>query len=247
MIFRKENLAVWRKKMSEVNIENNKSEEKSAKSEKSENSTKQNFRKKISLRIPQTKRIVLANCILFIGLALIILGLVIFLKNFFIDKQIKVLACVINLIIAEICFFICFGFLKLPTLIYFGTFFVLNGILSFFVESEFFEITLAQLWPIVIINTGLSFIPYQLFKFKKFKSSFLFPAILFICLGIIFLLFSLKIIPISFSSFIRLWWPLIFVIVGIALIVTFIVLKTSKGKQTLSQVQEFVDFDGDNL
>ncbi len=210
-------------------------------------SDKQKLKKKISLRIPQTKRTIIANSILFVGLVLIILGLAIFLKNFFVNKQIKVLACVINLIIAEICFFVCFGFLKLPSLVYAGTFFVLNGILSFFVESEFFEITLAQLWPIIIINTGLSFIPYQLFKFKKFKSSFLFPAILFICLGIIFLLFSLKVIPISFSSFIKFWWPLIFVIVGIALIVTFVILKTSKGKQTLSQVQEFVDFDGDNL
>ncbi len=234
--------------MSESNIkENDLEDKKTEQPDFNANPDNKSAKKNISLKIPQTKQTVLANCILFIGLFLIILGLVIFIKNFFVNKEIKVMACVINLIVAEICFFVCFGFLKLPSLIYFGTFFVLNGILSFFVESAHFAITLLELWPIVIINTGLSFIPYQIFRFKKLKSIFLFPAILFVCLGIVFLLFSLKLIPISFSAFIRLWWPLIFVVVGIALIITFVVLKTSRGKKTLSQVQEFVDFDGDNL
>ncbi len=199
---------------------------------------------KWNIKIPQTKKTVLANCVLLAGLVLLVSGVAIFLENFFVNREIKILPCVINLAIGEICLFICFGFLKIPSLIFAGTFFIFNGILSFFAESPFFELSFNQIWPFVIINTGLSLIPYQIAKFKKLKSNYLFPAILFVGLGIIFLLFSMKIIPISFTNFIKTWWPLVLIFMGIVLIATFIMLKSGINQEKLNQ---YVDFDGDNL
>lgn len=199
---------------------------------------------KKTIKIPQTKETVAANCVLLAGLVLLILGLTIFLENLFINREIKILSCVINLAAGEICLFICFGFFKLPSLIFLGTFFIFNGILAFFSESPFFGLSFGKLWPFIIINTGLSLFPYQIAKFKKLKSNYLFPALLFITLGILFLLFSMKIIPVSFTNFIKTWWPLVFVFMGIMLIVTFIMLKSGKNREKLNQ---YVDFDGDNL
>jgi FtsH-binding integral membrane protein len=80
-----------------------------------------------------------------------------------------------------------------------------------------------QTWPVMVIAAGISLVPAGLYKLRRMKSIYLFPAISLIVLGIFFSLFSFHILKVSLSTFIHQWWPLFFVIIGVILVVLYFI------------------------
>lgn len=81
--------------------------------------------------------------------------------------------------------------------------------------------TVFQIWPIGIIVAGIIMIVCGVYKYKKFKFGFGIPGVVLICMGLWFMLFSFKIIKISFSTFATIAGPLFMLVVGVVLVLFF--------------------------
>ena len=66
------------------------------------------------------------------------------------------------------------------------------------IKINFLESELKRLWPIMLISFGITLIPAGYIKMKKFKTVYIVPAIFLSIFGIVFMLFSFKIIKVSF-------------------------------------------------
>lgn len=121
---------------------------------------------------------------------------------------------------------------KRSLLIALGFMFVFNGIFFSLCAAGFLGLTVSRFWPVVIINTGLSFFVSDFFIYQRLRSVFFFPAVFLFILGVIFLLFSTDVFHVSFRKFISVFWPIVLVVFGVILIVTYGV-KRKTGEEFL--------------
>ncbi len=80
---------------------------------------------------------------------------------------------------------------------------------------------LERYWPAFMMITGLSLIPYGYRKKGAARTAIIIPALFITVLSLVFLLFSLGTTGITFRQFVRQWWPLVLIALGLALIVSF--------------------------
>jgi hypothetical protein len=88
-----------------------------------------------------------------------------------------------------------------------GMVLTLGGLMFLLVTTVLGEQSLPRVWPVFMLITGLSMVPYG-FRRKG-------------CLALVFLPFSVRREEGGFAQFVRQWWPIILVMLGIALIVSF--------------------------
>lgn len=81
--------------------------------------------------------------------------------------------------------------------------------------------SLARIWPVFMLITALSLVPFGLRKRAAARTAILVPAIFFFFLGLVFLPFSLHHEDGGLVAFVRQWWPMILVVLGITLIISF--------------------------
>ena len=131
--------------------------------------------------------------------------------------------------VASVCVMI-FGavvFYVAMTLVHWAVFFF-SGLLLFFlglfmtfVFSNVLPFSPGHLWPISVMLCGLCLLLTCIFKHRKLRGVYLFPSVLILVLGAVFLLFSLDVIKISFSVFVAKWGPLVLILAGAALVGVF--------------------------
>jgi MFS family permease len=92
---------------------------------------------------------------------------------------------------------------------------------------------LANIWPFFMIIAGLSLFPYAHKKRGKRRLGINISGILIIVLALIFLPFSLGFLNVSFLEFMLDWWPVIFMVIGLVLVVIYFIrkVKTSSKKE----------------
>jgi hypothetical protein len=76
----------------------------------------------------------------------------------------------------------------------------------------------SKVWPAISIFAGTALIPAARFRTHPSLSRFVVPAIAFIILGIVLLVFSLDIVSFSFKKFILTAWPLLLLFAGVLLL-----------------------------
>jgi hypothetical protein len=97
----------------------------------------------------------------------------------------------------------------------------LGGIVFLLMNTVLRGQDLARIWPTFMLVTGLSLVPYGFRKQGSARTAIVVPG-LFICLlALLFFPFSLRLTETDFTSFVRQWWPMILVVLGIGLIVSF--------------------------
>ncbi|MBI9102904.1 MAG: hypothetical protein JEY99_10845 [Spirochaetales bacterium] len=99
----------------------------------------------------------------------------------------------------------------------FAGMFLIQGAVFGIVKHKLPEVYILSLWPVFLLMSGLTLMPYSLRKKRKRRTIFLVPAISFIILSIVFLPFSLNITTLSLGEFVRIWWPLFFLILGLVI------------------------------
>jgi len=102
-------------------------------------------------------------------------------------------------------------------LLFFGMICAQAGFLGLF-ESWFSFIDIYRIWPIFLFMAGLTLLPHGFRKRRNNRVIFIIPGFTFIFLAGIFLPFSLGLAQMSFMEFVNLWWPLLFVFLGILLL-----------------------------
>ncbi len=94
-----------------------------------------------------------------------------------------------------------------------------GGLVMLLLNTVLKEESLGRIWPSFMLITGLSLIPYAYKKHGAARTAIIIPAIFIAAMAIVFFPFSLH--PGGFKAFVLQWWPLIPVILGIALVVSF--------------------------
>lgn len=103
-----------------------------------------------------------------------------------------------------------------------GVIISLAGIFILLKERLLTESTIGMIWPIFMIMTGVAFFPYASRKRGTRRLSFIISGITVIILAISFLPFSFGLTQRSFAGFVAIWWPVLFIIMGVILLAVYI-------------------------
>jgi hypothetical protein len=78
--------------------------------------------------------------------------------------------------------------------------------------------------------TGMSLIPYGLQKHGSARTAIVVPGVFISCLALLFIPFSLRRAGGGFMAFVQQWWPMMLIIVGLALIISFFATRRPSNK-----------------
>ncbi|MBQ0051412.1 MAG: hypothetical protein KBT11_05040 [Treponema sp.] len=169
------------------------------------------------------------NLLLAAGFVCILAGLLLisyFSASF--RQQIPVSA-IITMVSGAAIVYIAIALLRWASIFFAGLYIFACGLLFTFIHANVVESNLSQLWPLFVIFCGLCLLLTCLFKHRRIRSVYGMPAGIMIGMGIVFFLFSFKIITISFVSFISKWFPLILICFGAVLVGIFVYQKAFSG------------------
>ncbi|MBO4403906.1 MAG: hypothetical protein J5780_01070 [Treponema sp.] len=176
-----------------------------------------------------TKYSVKYDVILASGLVFLLLGIVYgLLKLSSGNSDISVLAPVIFISCGEILLFITFAFTKGTGTFFCGMYFVLLGAILLFVRVRFSSVDLTDLWPLLVLISGVALFLTGIYRTKKIFTFYNFPSVLLFSLGLIFLMFSLKVFKAKFITLLQKFWPLVLIFFGLALVATFLIQQSNK-------------------
>lgn len=99
-----------------------------------------------------------------------------------------------------------------------GMILALGGLFFFLLYTLIPEKSLEKIWPAFMDITGLSLIPYALRKRAKTRIGIIISAVAMVLLSILFFPFSLELTDMKFSQFVLTWWPIVFLLSGLGLI-----------------------------
>ncbi len=100
---------------------------------------------------------------------------------------------------------------------------------------------MTELWPIMVILSGLVLIPLGFIRYGFLPISFIVSAFVLFLLGFLFLLFSLNVIEMSITEFVSKWWPAVFIFFGLALIILFFYSKKHEQEKWVKSSEDFGD------
>lgn len=106
----------------------------------------------------------------------------------------------------------------------------LGGVVFLLMNTILASQSLARIWPAFMLVTGLSLVPYGFRKKGSARTAIVVPGLFISCLALLFLPFSIHHAEGGFASFVMQWWPMILVILGIALIVSFFTSRRPSSK-----------------
>lgn len=178
------------------------------------------------------------NIILAVGFLLILAGLL--LISFFSSELIDDFPVldVLIMILGAAIFYITLVWLKWASAFFAGLYLFACGLLFTFIDFNVVESGLNVLWPLFSIFGGICLILTCVFKHGKIRGVYLFPSLILVALGGIFLLFSFHVIRWSFVGFISKWFPAILIFLGAFLVGIFIYQK---------KLGSFFPYDKDEL
>lgn len=101
--------------------------------------------------------------------------------------------------------------------IFLGTSLLLSGILLL-VTTTALPAALEGIWPLFMTVIGISLLLYGVRKEGSSRVTFVVPGLVMILLSVVFLPFSLNLVTADFVSFVGVWWPVLLVVMGAALI-----------------------------
>lgn len=88
--------------------------------------------------------------------------------------------------------------------------------------------TIYEIWPLFVVFAGIILLVTGKYKYKKFKFGFGIPAVVMICMGCWFILFSLHIIKVPFRTIAAVVGPLFMLLAAGAFIVFFFLQQKHK-------------------
>ncbi len=111
-----------------------------------------------------------------------------------------------------------------------GMVLTLGGMVFLITNTVLSEQSLVRIWPLFMLVTGISLVPYGFRRRGSARTAIVVPVIFISLLALLFLAFSLRRTEGAFSAFVQQWWPLILMFLGIALIVSFFATRRPSSK-----------------
>jgi len=113
-------------------------------------------------------------------------------------------------------------------LLFIGIMLALSGCFAVFMARDISSLGLSQLWPVFLILAAVSLVCSCIYRFRRARPNYIVPAVVMVVMGIIFLLFSLDIIKMSFVSFMVIAGPFLLFFAGIGVVVFYFVQSAHK-------------------
>ena len=154
------------------------------------------------------------NILLAAGVILILAGLLL-VSRFFAGFGAEVpTGSILIMFLGAVIFYIALTLIHWALFFFLGLLVFFLGLCMTFVFSNVLPFGPENLWPISVLLCGLCLILTCMFKHRKIRGVYFFPAVLIEILGIVFLLFSMNVIKVSFSVFMAKWGPLVLILAG---------------------------------
>jgi hypothetical protein len=166
----------------------------------------------------ELKRRLAARLVFFGGLLLMLLGCAFLLGTMAGISGISVMTAFFFIVVGSACAFFAVKLNKRSLYLFFATFFILVGFFLFLSSLGIIPMALKNWWPSISVFAGLALIPSGWHFYGVIKIRYLVPAVAFIFLGAVLLIFSLDVVTFSFKQFILNWWPLLIVMAGLILV-----------------------------
>jgi hypothetical protein len=173
------------------------------------------------------ERKIVAKLSFFIGLLLMLLGVGSLLGTISGASRVSVLISFLVVIIGVVFAVIAVNLNNRSVYFFIAAFFLQMGFFLFLSSLDIFPFSFAKMWPLLSVFAGISFVIAGWHRYGKLRPWYMVPAVAFVILGSILLMFSFDVVPFSFVQFILDWWPLLLVLTGLIL---FLVSLGSKNK-----------------
>ena len=171
----------------------------------------------------------IAQIIFAAGLLLIIAGVAFILGSLADISQKYVLLAFLFIVVGAGLAFFALKLNKRALYLFFATFFILIGLFLFLIALKF-PLSFGQTWPLLSVFSGLALVPAGWRKYNKFSSKYMVPAIAFVVLGAVLLVFSFHIVSFQFKQFMLNWWALLVVLTGLLLVLLALGSKDGSGE-----------------
>ncbi len=160
------------------------------------------------------------NKLLIFGVLFLILGLVMLLRGLGYIPQFRALWPLIFMVTGMALLHVVFVLKRGPeSYVFLGMFFGLGGLFLFLMETVLTAVGLEHIWPVFMTIVGLSLGAYALKKHGYARVSLGVPSVTIIILSLMFLPFSLGLVQQSFKGFVGQWWPTLFILLGLVLLI----------------------------
>lgn len=113
-------------------------------------------------------------------------------------------------------------------LLFGGIAFSFSGCFMEFLSQDITSLTYVQLWPVFLLIAGISLLLACIYKFRRPRPNYIVPSVIMILLGIVFLLFSLDVIKVSFVTFMVIVGPCLLFGAGVTAVILFVAQSTHK-------------------
>ena len=173
------------------------------------------------------KRKYIAKIVFVIGLFLMIMGITFLLGSVEGTSRISVFLAFLFVVIGAFCAILAIRLNKRSSYLFFASFFMMAGIFLLLSALGIITLPFSHAWPLLSIFSGLALLPAGWRRYGGFNSRYFVSSCAFVALGCILLVFSLHMVPFSFRQFIYTWWPHIFVLGGITLVLTSLVARNN--------------------
>ena len=162
------------------------------------------------------------NKFLVLGVAGVVAGGILLLWNFGYLPQPGYLWPIAVLIIGLIFLYMAWPRKHSDNWIIPGMVLTLGGLVLLLTNTVLQQQSLQRIWPLFMLITGISLVPFALRKKASARAAIIVPAIFISLLALFFLVFSLhREEGGGLVVFVRQWWPMILVVLGITLIISF--------------------------
>jgi hypothetical protein len=152
------------------------------------------------------------------GLILMILGISFLLGSLEGTSQISVFFSFLLVLAGAFCAVLGVRLNRRATYLFFASFFLMSGIFIFLSALGIIPLPFSRAWPLLSVFSGLALLPVGWRRHGGFSPRYFVSSCAFVALGCVLLVFSLKVLPFSFRQFIYDWWPLLFLLGGLTLV-----------------------------
>lgn len=179
-------------------------------------------------KIPQTPQRIRQNIWFAVGLVFLIVGTVLTAIFYGSAEEVNLGPFCVLIFIGALFLFFGMGFVRSSVMVFFGVMFFLIGVPILLRAVAIINISNFQMIPYAMICAGFALFVAGLYKARKIRSSYIFPAAALVVLGSFFLLFSTGILHFSLTTFVSRWFPLLLLLLGVTLVVVFYVQQIMK-------------------
>lgn len=104
--------------------------------------------------------------------------------------------------------------------VFLGMFLSLGGAVFLLMNTVLSAVALSRIWPLFMTVAGVSLFVYgHTKKDPASRASLQIPASTIVILSVVFLSFSMDLVETDFYRFVWNWWPVLFVVLGVSLII----------------------------